>query len=467
MVNKTFNWSKSPSLKFKIIGVILIFFLLIPFGVIISYGGSEIAILIIGIQLSIAVSLLISRSPPTGVFVIILAAGFDNLGGKLPFVGELSIGKVVGVIVILGWLLAIFANRAKFPPLRVVALPAIFVFLSAISGFWAMDKGIYFTRLQSLFFLAVIFVFVVTSLPDLQTIKSVINKFWLAGSLSILLPFVILILNQNNLGSILNSRFTGGIGDPNEFALYQLMLLPFTVYAFNSEGRRFHKSVILVVIILEVLAIIVSRSRAGLITLFTIIILSIVINRKRINPGILYSLLFLPLLGLLINLNPLLNWLRLTNIDTWIYTDRRFSLWLVALRAIQLHPLTGLGLGNFSVPETFSRIEETIPFLYLSGKASVAHNAYLQIGAELGIIGLLIFVVIVSFATIRPLLTKFTDSIALEYRSLYQSIGISMLAGSMMVFTISEQYNKIFWVTIGLSFIVIYFKKIDNAIEYG
>jgi len=66
----------------------------------------------------------------------------------------------------------------------------------------------------------------------------------------------------------------------------------------------------------------------------------------------------------------------------------RFAIWTDTLALIQQHPLLGVGLGNLKVH--FPSVQKESLFLYTQYLKD-AHNDYLQIWAELGLIGLTLF----------------------------------------------------------------------------
>src|SRR5215471_3448253 len=68
----------------------------------------------------------------------------------------------------------------------------------------------------------------------------------------------------------------------------------------------------------------------------------------------------------------------------------RWPVWQAALRLILEHPVIGVGAGVFEVAEG--------PSHGGSGKWSTVHNSFLQIGAELGIPGLALFVFLLYWA---------------------------------------------------------------------
>ena len=84
--------------------------------------------------------------------------------------------------------------------------------------------------------------------------------------------------------------------------------------------------------------------------------------------------------------------------DLWIRNsgDTRLWNWLVALQMLEVHPWTGVGLGNYKLNYvTYSAALASTPrgeALALSAptvRAAQAHNEYVQVAAELGVLGLL------------------------------------------------------------------------------
>ena len=78
----------------------------------------------------------------------------------------------------------------------------------------------------------------------------------------------------------------------------------------------------------------------------------------------------------------------------------RSELWLVARRMAADHPVLGVGLGNFPVhaPE-YVRRPGTLRFVELiAERPHVAHNAYLQMLTEAGVVGLALLAAFLALA---------------------------------------------------------------------
>ena len=71
---------------------------------------------------------------------------------------------------------------------------------------------------------------------------------------------------------------------------------------------------------------------------------------------------------------------------------QRFLFWKSAVKIIKDFPITGVGLGNFGLMHHQYKSPQAI-------EAYFAHNSYLQVGAEMGVLGLLawIWILIKSF----------------------------------------------------------------------
>jgi O-antigen ligase len=110
----------------------------------------------------------------------------------------------------------------------------------------------------------------------------------------------------------------------------------------------------------------------------------------------------------------------------------REDIWTVAWRIFRIHPLNGIGLGNFRVQEAryvlspggFTHVR------LISETPEFVHNAYLELMAETGVVGLVGFLFVV-FASMRAswLAAERFDSIG--------ETGLGNLARAVLIATIS------------------------------
>ena len=132
----------------------------------------------------------------------------------------------------------------------------------------------------------------------------------------------------------------------------------------------------------------------------------------------------------------------------------RTDIWKVGWRMVEANPVHGVGAGNFPVssihyllePGAIQRDE------FIVDRPAVAHNMYLEVLAELGIVGLTLFLsfIVISLFTGIKAAKKFDalgeDGLALIARGIAVGL-ISMLAADVFL---SNEVGKLLWLLIAL-----------------
>lgn len=181
----------------------------------------------------------------------------------------------------------------------------------------------------------------------------------------------------------------GMFGNPNDLALSLDLLLPLCV-AFALSSRGWKRTAYFVCAAILAVGVVVTFSRGGFLGL---VALSLVLLWKlsRRNRG-LTIVAFLVATGFFLVAMPNGYSNRLTTIfsieeDQTGSAQARRELLDRALQVASNHVLIGVGMGNFHI---YSIHEQ------------VAHNSYLEISAELGVAGLMAYLILI-FAPLRPL----------------------------------------------------------------
>jgi O-antigen ligase len=136
-------------------------------------------------------------------------------------------------------------------------------------------------------------------------------------------------------------------------------------------------------------------------------------------------------------------------------TSGRSDIWKVGLRMVRAHPIIGVGSGNYSVvePHYFA----ITPGQLTRGDLIVdrrfpAHNMYLHIQAELGIVGLVLFLGVLGLSlaaavkAVRLFRAQGDRSLEILGRALVVAL-IGVLAAD---FFLSDQYDKQLWLLLAL-----------------
>ncbi len=212
---------------------------------------------------------------------------------------------------------------------------------------------------------------------------------WSLGEL-----LVLMVDGQYNHQSTYNFRFT--FGHRNQFVQFLTLSFPVIFIGLRSETKRWLKGYFVSFIVLASVVVLLLMNRTSTIVLFGIYPLFFVIYRlSKLNRKLrLYvTLLFLGSVFVLAilaifkpDLIPGANYLFETNFGSG---NERIRIWKHTFSLIQEAPLLGYGSGDWKIeilrfPLAFTQAEDGMIFYQR------AHNDFLQIMAENGILGLLL-----------------------------------------------------------------------------
>jgi len=130
----------------------------------------------------------------------------------------------------------------------------------------------------------------------------------------------------------------------------------------------------------------------------------------------------------------------------------RLDLWRVALHALRDRPILGWGIGSFYM--AFAAVVLASPELGVGFREYGAHNSYLTLLAETGVIGGLAFVWIVALLILPAFLAVAQDSLLLRRRLQAAALGAALLAFALNALTSNSfqhpQAAVFFWLIAGL-----------------
>jgi probable O-glycosylation ligase (exosortase A-associated) len=187
------------------------------------------------------------------------------------------------------------------------------------------------------------------------------------------------------------SGYMGGsglTGNPNDLALMLNLIVPIAgALLFIERGMK--RLVIGGTVLLSVAAIIVTFSRGGFLMLAAIFVMFLAVLVRRRAPGAAVGLLLVALLvptmlpsGYVDRLGTITN----IQADETGSAQGRYGDFLVAVEVMGRNPLTGVGAGQDMIALNQQRGGEDT--------WRSVHNAYLQYGVDLGIPGMLLFVLL-------------------------------------------------------------------------
>ncbi len=183
----------------------------------------------------------------------------------------------------------------------------------------------------------------------------------------------------------IETRVISTFGNPNVLGEYLLLLIPVAAGYILSRPSGFNKAVSVVVTALLALCMVYTYSRGNWIGLIVAIILFFMFYDGRIVwLGVLFAF-FVPML---LPQNVIDRFLSIGD-TTDTSTSYRVYIWMGTIAMLKDYWMSGIGLGS----DAFNMI---YPFYSYSGiVAPHSHNLYLHILVENGILGMLVFLVIV------------------------------------------------------------------------
>jgi O-antigen ligase/Tfp pilus assembly protein PilF len=328
-------------------------------------------------------------------------------------VNQEGVLKIFTLILLAIWLVKI-VNTGKYSLQKTkLDLPLIlFILVMAISVLISEAK-IISSREFTIFFSYILIFFLITNNIDKKSdFYSFIHLFFIIS----LLVSVYTIIQYYGMDLYLKDlhELTSTIGQKNWISNYLAMIFPVVFSYFLLEQTKKNKIIYFVLLAVLYTTLMICQSRGIWIsislTLIFAIYMIIKFNFLKIFQENKKWLLLLLITFLVITIiystdNPL-NKSAITVPKRAISTfdeqdpsiDTRLLIWKTTLEMIKDRPIFGLGIGTFKMNYLSYQAEflKNNPYyIKYSGKARDAHNDYLQVWAEIGIIGLGIFIGII------------------------------------------------------------------------
>ncbi|HET6547254.1 MAG TPA: O-antigen ligase family protein [Solirubrobacter sp.] len=330
-----------------------------------------------GLAAAIAAALVVLRVEAL-LLVLVAALPWE---GALDFPSEsVSVVKILGVLLFAGWILQAASGtlRVQFPEGLIPI--ALFGFAIGLSLLFSPDPADGMVKALR-YVLFIVFVFLVIQIVvDRTQVKRILRVFVLSAAVAAawaLFRFLI-------VGDV--PRAAGPITDPNDFGYLEACALPLAGYLLVSE--RAARPLWALCFALMCGAVLASLSRGALVGLGGLLLWALLTRRVPIGGAVLGAATVLAVGALaLVIWSPVINdRLASHNKIAEQNVDTRIAFWSGAIRMWEDRPLTGVGVGRFGV-EAPNYVRNSRIVL----DRPVTHNAYLEILAESGLIGLIAF----------------------------------------------------------------------------
>jgi O-antigen ligase len=248
--------------------------------------------------------------------------------------------------------------------------------------------------------------------------------------------------------------------DSNDFALIMLCTIPFATYMLRTGRRGSNRALALLALALLIVGIVKSGSRGGFLG-FIAVMLYILLRYRAIPSRVR---LFSALAGivLIVALGSDKYWAIMGSMlhpkedYNWSGEEGRREIWKRGVGYMMHHPLLGIGVRSYPTAEgKLSDIGQALAAQGRGFKWSVAHNSFIETGAELGVFGLGVFIAmfVVAIRTLARIKPTGMSSLWITSREMALA---QMLIGSFVGFVIagffvSAEYFSYLYFLFGLA----------------
>jgi len=341
--------------------------------------------------IAVAVAVLVLREPFWGL-VAVLVLEFLRLQQIVPALAPLHLPRLLTLWVALAWALrTVVLRKAPVVRDRQHAVMAAILAVGALSLLGAYWRGQAFQTLLDLAKQVVVFFLIVNLATDRRRVRILL---WSLVLLNAWLGFSQLTGYKLASSSATLIRLGTGtdsfLGNSVDFAVALAVALPFAVFFIFAERSRILRVGALLLAGLFVASLVATGARAGAVGLA---VLAVVMWLKSPRKAVGFALVASLLVGWWYLSPPSYHQqvLSIADYEQDPSALGRIEAWRAAREMLTNRPLTGVGIGNFS---TARALAYSPP-----GQQNwlTVHNIVLQAGAEMGLLGLFVYSLLVFF----------------------------------------------------------------------
>jgi O-antigen ligase len=395
---------------------------------------------------------IVFRSLIAGLALFVVLTFPDQIPGALG-VGP-TLAKPLGIVIVISWLLTIAGDRDRTIPFLPRDAPVLTYTLLALvvwslaSLVWASDRSL---TLHSASRLVQLVALIFVTYSAVRKPRDLLVLVW-----AFLIGAVVTSAYALANGTLRGGRLTGGLFNPNDLAAEIVIAIVMATFLLISARRASFRLLFLAFLSVFAVVLLQTQSRSGIIALAAAFAFALVFAgplRGRLTAVILIA----ASMGLAyyVYAAPPQFRERVTSIVTGTSqaSPLREDTWKIALQMTRAQPVHGVGLGNFPALESqyFTSNLNVLEIGQLRRLELVVHNTYLEILAELGIIGLILFGTILARTVGRATVMLATHGREGGTRILTRAITAATVGVLTSQVFNSGEYSKQLWVLLGMA----------------
>ncbi|CAN5207082.1 hypothetical protein BH20ACT13_BH20ACT13_24580 [soil metagenome] len=359
--------------------------------------------------------------------------------------------KAAGLLLAIGWAGMLYTGSGVSTGVlrrhrRLVEALVCLLVWATLSLAWASDLDRAMGSVWQWWAVAIVFLIVATCIRSDATLRLAVGAFVAGAVLTILAG---LALGNVGAGEA-TTRFTGGAGDPNFLAsglVPAIVLAGGLAGASKAAGLRW---IMLAVIAFLALGVVMSESRGAAVASVVTVAAALIFFKHRRMYVVALAMVAVGFAVLAFTIVPG-SWERVSNVGE---SGARGDIWTVAWRVGEDHALVGVGTKNFqTVAADYVQEPGTLTHVGLIAEETKAvHNLYLELFAEIGIVGLLLFLIVAGGCLRAAWLAarRFEALGRRDLETVARSILVANIAMLATAIFLSSQVDKRLWILLAL-----------------
>jgi O-antigen ligase len=383
---------------------------------------------------------------------VCLFAVLSFLDTIFPSGSIVSAPKLIGLLLVLSWLGVLTTADPQRRP-QVFSHPAFLGLLGAFIGWvalsisWAEESGPVLTQLLRYVPNAMLFLIVFSAIRTREQALMLVGAFVVGAFVSAVYGLIV------PTDPAADGRLSGGAGNANETAA--VLVAGLMLAAALAAGLRREPLLRLLAaaaVPLCGLGLFLTLSRGGLAALAAALVAAVAVAGRRrlvvllavlaaVGIGTVYFAAFAPAEARD----------RVTHIEGG---TGRTDVWTVGWRIVEDKPVFGVGAGNFAGSTVHYLLEPgaILRSDFIVDTPKGAHNTYLEVLAELGVVGLAMFLAILGFSVVCTLkaVRAFRDAGDAQLEILSRALFVALVGLLTADFFGSKQFSKQLWLLLSL-----------------
>lgn len=323
-----------------------------------------------------------------------------------------------------------FLNRPVF---KIYTMWLLFIYFSGFTQIGGFTRSNF-----TIFTLMGIFGFLILALVDS------IQRFRIILWTALIATFVSSLGAVLRFGALSTDRMSGEYYGPNEFAILLLPIIALSFYTYFSTKNKGARILLVIIAITLVLALISTVSRGGIVGLAAMALIAAFRAKRKMMALLLLAVTVIVFMNFMPqSMHDRFSKTKIeenyTGEGTIDSTIRRYNLSLAAWNMFLQRPIIGFGIGNY-----FYNCSQ-----YALVEPGRAHNMYLEVMAELGIVGITLLLAMF-FSTFKTLnrICKLNSFPASAYAS---GLYVGLIGFCIAAIFLHAQQEKILWFIIFMS----------------